>query len=180
MFLLSDVMNVFIIIIIFLVLIITLFWGISNLISAFGGIVYVGSKPEIIREAFKLADLKGGDKFYELGSGLGKGLIIASKEFGAKATGIEISPFHYIISKLKTLKAKNIKIILANYKNINLSKADVIYCYLSPGLMKELLSKFSQELAFGARVVSSAFEIEGLKPIKTKIVNSKHIYLYKF
>lgn len=170
----------FIIIIIFLILAVTLFWGISNLISVFGGIIYVGTRAGIIKEALKFAGLKKGDKFYELGSGLGNGLIIASREFGAQATGIEISPFHYLISKARTMGDKNIKIILANYKKIDLSKADVIYCYLLPKLMDELLSKFSRELKPGSRVISYAFPIAEKTSFKIKSVDHTKIYLYKF
>lgn len=167
-------------IIIFLVLLLILFWGLSNLISVFGGVVYVGTDSEIIRKALKLAGLKKGDKFYELGSGFGDGLMMASMEFGARAIGIEISPFHYLISKIRTLGDKNIKIILANYKKINLSHADVVYCYLLPKLMNGLLPKFSRELKLGTKVISYAFPIQVKTPFKIKVINQTKIYLYKF
>jgi len=116
----------------------------------------------------------------ELGSGIGSGLIIAVNDFKANVTGVEISPFHYLISKIRLINRHNIEIIRGDFRNIDFSKFDVIYCYLSPKLMQTLGPKFKKELSRGARVVSLAFEIPNLKPAKTKNVNNKKIYLYGY
>lgn len=176
----NMIMYIAVITIIILIILLVIFWQISTLISIYGGIAYVGSGNKILRSALKLAKLKKGDIFYELGSGMGNGLIIASKEFGASAIGIEISPFHWLISWFRTRSNKNIKMILGNYKKINLADSDVIYCYLSPKLIKELLPKFRKELKKGAFVLSCVFSIPDLRPNIVKEINGKKIYLYRF
>src|SRR4030067_3023827 len=131
----SD-MYYFFMIIIFLLIMIAIFIGISYLISLYGGVHYVGSGDNIYRRALKLASLKSGDTFIELGSGYGKGLLIAAENDLVQAVGVEISPFHYLISRLKTHKKRNIKIVLADYRKISFRGAKVVYCYLLPKQLK--------------------------------------------
>ena len=170
----------FYIFILITILVLLYFWQASTLISIYGGSPYVASKKNIIKEALKLAEIKSDDVFYELGSGLGTGLIIASREFGAKAIGIEISPYNYLVSKIRTNRNKKIRVIMANIKRIDLSEADVVYCYLYPKLMDQLLPKFKNELKPGSRVVSAAFTISKLKPDIIKEIDNKKIYMYRF
>src|SRR5271170_181208 len=52
---------------------------------------YVVSPQEIVERMLELADLRPGEKLYDLGSGDGRILITAVVRFKAKAVGIEIS-----------------------------------------------------------------------------------------
>ena len=52
---------------------------------------YVVSPQEIVDRMLELADLKPGEKLYDLGSGDGRILITAVLRFKAKAVGVEIS-----------------------------------------------------------------------------------------
>lgn len=170
-----------ILIVIFLVIVIvTAFWGLSTIISLIGGIHFVSSTDNVVKKSLELAKLKKGEKFLELGSGTGRGLLIAANCFGAKTTGVEISPFHYLISKIMTYKNKSINIKMGDFRSVYFNDYDVIYCYLSPKLMQVLSPKFKKELPPGARVVSLAFEITDLRPIKFETIQGKKIYLYKF
>lgn len=170
-----------ILIVIFLVIVIvTAFWGLSTVISLIGGIHFVFSTNNVIKKSLELAKLKKGEKFLELGSGTGRGLLIAANCFGAKATGVEISPFHYFVSKILTYKNKSINIKMGDFRRVDLSNFDVVYCYLSPKLMEILSLKFKKELPHGARVVSYCFEIPDIIPKKVEIISGKKIYLYKF
>lgn len=166
-------------IIVLIILLLIIFWQLSTIISIFGGIHYVYSGSEIISESLKIAKAEKGDVFYELGSGFGNGLIIASEKFGLKSVGIEISPFHYLISKLKTLGNKNINIFFSDARKADFSPASVVYCYLSVKLMAKLSSKFQKELKPGAIVISNSFMINKLKPYLIKEIAGKKMYFYK-
>lgn len=157
-----------------------IFWQISTIISVAGGAQYVASDQEVFRKSLRLANFKKGQKLYELGSGLGNNLIIAAKEFEGKITGIEISPWHYLFSCFKTYRYKNIKIIRANFYKIDLSSADVVYCYLFSRVMDKLLAKFKKNLKKGAMIISYAFPIKKLKANKIIKINHRHVYFYKF
>src|SRR6202789_2868378 len=52
---------------------------------------YVVSPQEIVDRMLELADLKPGQKLYDLGSGDGRILFTAVGRFKAKAVGVEIS-----------------------------------------------------------------------------------------
>src|SRR5271166_749537 len=52
---------------------------------------YVASPQSIVDRMLELADLRPGEKLYDLGSGDGRILITAVSRFRAKAVGIEIS-----------------------------------------------------------------------------------------
>src|SRR5258708_21507151 len=53
-----------------------------------------------VRDALRAANLRAGETFYDLGAGTGKALLIAEREFGAKAVGFEISILFYLIAKI--------------------------------------------------------------------------------
>lgn len=172
--------QIFLFFLLSILLIVFLFWEISTIFSLIGGIPFVSSTSLVIRAGLKLADLKSNETFYELGSGIGTGLLIASGEFKSKTVGIEISPFHYLISWFRTRKNPKIKIIRYNFKKINISEADVVYCYLSPSLMEDLIVQFKKQLLHGTRVISYCFKIPDLVPNKVETVCGKKIYLYEF
>jgi len=120
------------------------------------------TSKKVARAQCKLAKVKKGDTIYDLGSGDGTALMIASKEFGAKGVGIEIDPFRYWISKilLKTNGVSDkIKVLRKNFFSQNLKNADVIFVYLVPKALERLLPKFKQELKKGTRIISYRYEI---------------------
>ena len=172
--------------IIFLILlgiisIVLFLWQLSNLISVFCGSPYVVANKKVIRLSLKSAGLKRGEVFYDLGCGNGQVLIEATR-FGAKATGYEISLYYYILAKLRTLRFKNIEIRFKNIKDADLSKADVVYCYLLPKILEELAPKFKRELKSGSRLVSIGFPIihAGAAKIEKHNVNGHKIFVYYF
>ena len=114
------------------------------------------------RAMCKLAKVKKGDVIYDLGSGDGTALMIASKEFGAKGVGVEIDPVRYFTSIL-LLKfygvLDRIKLIRGNFFEQNLQNANVVFVYLVPKTLDKLLPKFRKELKKGTRIVSFKYEI---------------------
>lgn len=181
----------------FLFGVILFFWQLSNIISIFYGCPYVMMDKKVIREALKLAGLKKGDVFYDLGCGRGDVLIEAAK-IGAKCTGIEISPYYYIYAKLRlffilSLLPKNrssenwgvnnkrkIEIKMQNILSVDLSNVDVVYCYLLPKFLKKLTSKFNKEMKPGSRLISVGFPITELKNEKKYNIENRKLYIYKF
>ncbi len=172
-----------ILIILSILVLIILLWQISNLISVIFGSLYVKTNRNVIRKALKLANVKKGNIFYDLGCGNGD-VVISAAKLGAKAIGYEISPYYYILCKLRTWRFKNIKIKFQNINNVNLSKADVVYVYLLPKFLVKLAPKFKKELKPSARLISIGFPIKMVKNntrvlfFERHLVKNHLIYVY--
>jgi SAM-dependent methyltransferase len=165
-----------IIILISIIALIILLWQISNFISVFFGCPYVKTKKDTVRKVLKLAAIKKGDIFYDLGSGNGDVLIEASK-LGAKCIGYEISPYYYIVSKLRTMRFKNIDVRFQNINDIDLQKADIVYVYLIPKFLKKLSPKFQRELKPGAKIISIGFPIKNSTfSARVKMIDNHLVY----
>lgn len=157
-----------------------LFFSSRSIKSILSGAPPVPTPKKEIIFALRGAKLSTGDKFYDLGSGTGKGVILADKKFNAEAIGVECSLFFYIFSKLNIfLNQSNGKIIKDNFLSTDLSNADIIYIYTSKELMERLEKKIINE-KLEAKIVSYCFKFPNLNPKKIlKAPNDKIIYIYQ-
>ena len=152
-------------------------WFIGN--EIYVGILaspYLGTPKNKIRRALEVAHLKPGERFYDLGSGDGRSLIIAAKEYQARATGFELWSFLYLWSKISILFhhcSHNAKVYWKNFYNVNISQADVIFCFLTPRVYPRLEKKFNQELKEGTRVVTFSSPLKFWDPQKIIIFPNK-------
>jgi len=132
---------------------------------------------------FKLANLKEGEIFYDLGCGDGRTVFYAGKNYKANATGLEIAIPMYLSCKIKQIlkPAKNVKFKYKNLFKEDLSKADAVYFFGLTGTIKEKLKqKLQRELKPGTRVISYTFIVDGWKPSVIDKPGDKDnsIYLY--
>jgi hypothetical protein len=103
---------------------VTLVW---ILIPALYGLPPVPTKPARIRKALKLANLQPDEVLYDLGAGDGRVLLIAAREFGAKAVGIEVGPVQCAVIWLRAVTSgfgNQIQIRWANFYKADLRDAD--------------------------------------------------------
>ena len=115
-----------------------------------------------IRQSLKLAKVTKKDVIYDLGSGDGRVLILAAKEFGARGVGIEIDPLRFFVSSLLLRSSgisDKVKIIRKNFFDVDISDASVIFVYLVPKALGRLLPKFKRELKRGTRIVSYRYGV---------------------
>lgn len=158
------------------------FWYASLLISAFSGAPTVYQKESTIIKAFEVVELKKNQVVLDLGCGNARSLIIASKQFGAKGIGVEVSPFYFIMACLNVLmsgQSKNTKIYWGNlfkYKKL-IKKADVIYLFLHEKIMLKIEPLIFENLNSKAKIVSVTFEFEKNKAIKK--LKNPNIFIYK-
>ena len=136
---------------------------------------------DTIRKMLKLAKTTKNDIVYDLGSGDGRALIIAAKEFHAKSVGIEKNRLLILLSRWIIRRNglnDKIKIIHGNIFNENFSEANVVLMYLSKKLTQKLKPKFEKELK-GTRIVSASHPIIGWKEVKKIKTGHFNSYLYK-
>ena len=161
----------------FLVIFIALLWV---LIPAFYGLPPISSRKERIRKALKLANPQAGETLYDLGSGHGRVLIIAAKEFGLNAVGIEVGPIQSFISWMNALRngvRSKVRIETGNFYKSNLMEADIVFAYLTSDHRNRLQEKLTRELKPGARVITISFDLPSWE---AEFFNRENlIYLYK-
>lgn len=146
-----------------------IFWVGSHLYSLIFYAPYINASKQAIGDALKFSGLKKNDIFVDLGSGNGSALILANKKFGARSYGFEISPFPYLISKIKTFGNKKIKIYYGDYKKAEklLCDADVVYLYLLNSVLDKIEDWLFENINNNTKIISLAFKFKKHQPIKT-------------
>jgi len=137
-----------------------------------------------------LAELKPGEVFFDLGAGDGRTVIMAAKDFGARAVGVELRE-DLVKRALSSIYDNGLQdrvtIVNGDMFSVDLSSADVIFLYLTTSANEKVKPKLEVELKPGVRVVSHDYEVVGWKPFKvenfcenqTLGYPSHTIYLYK-
>ena len=137
--------------------------------------VFVPTPHDIVERMLQEAGVKKTDVVVDLGSGDGRYVIAAAKKFGCKAIGYEIDAG--LVQQSRELVAKENLGTLASIEHkdiftLDLSGADVVTVFLYPRLMERLIPQLDK-LKPGSRILSHQFEMPGVTPDKTFIVESK-------
>ena len=126
-------------------------------VPAFYGPPSVPTNLNRIRTALQLANLKPDETFYDLGAGDGRALLVAAREFNAKAVGIEIGPVQCALVYLRAVASglgSRIQIKWGNYLKADLSRADVVFVYATSKEVARLAPHLEKQMKSGARLVS--------------------------
>ncbi len=128
---------------------------------------FVPTKMEQIRKVLRVAGLKKGRVFYELGSGDGR-VVFAASRLGADSFGIEQSWLRVLYSKYK---AKRLRLPGAHFFHGNLfskkyTNADIVYIYLLHKGVSRLETKLKGELKKGVVVITQTYHFPNWRPYK--------------
>ncbi|MDB5864729.1 MAG: hypothetical protein JWO70_2535 [Betaproteobacteria bacterium] len=141
---------------------------------------YIPSTQQNVDEMLRLADVRPGDVVYDLGSGDGRVVITAAREWGARGVGIEIDPGlvaksagqarHAGVADRASFRAQDVFAA-------DIHEATVVTMYLLTSLVERLQPKLLSELRPGTRIVAHDYGFPGWKPDRQVNV-SKNFYLY--
>lgn len=131
---------------------------------------YYPTPDSIVRKMLEVGQLKAGEKMFDLGSGDGRIVIMAARDFNADATGVELDTDLYLSSEAKIKKLglqKSARIIHGDILTQNYSSADVITVYLLPESNIKARPILEAQVKKGTRIVAHDFGIGGWTPVKT-------------
>lgn len=137
------------------------------LVPALYGLPPVPSRPERIRKGLKLANLQPNEIFYDLGAGDGRVLLIAAREFGARAVGLEIGPIQCALIWLRAVAGglgNKIEVRWENFYKANLKDADVVFVYATSKEIMKLGPHLEAQMKNGARLVSISADFPEWEP----------------
>jgi SAM-dependent methyltransferase len=136
---------------------------------------FVVTPDNVTREMLKLADVKASDFVIDLGSGDGRIVIVAAKQFGARGLGVEIVPELVEQSRVNARKAgvaERAEFRVQDLFATDLSPATVITMYLLPEVNLKLKPRLLK-LKPGTRIVSHDWDMgPGWKPDRTITVDA--------
>ena len=178
-------MNILLIIsnIVLLAIILFFFKEFFNIIFR-GYAPFISTRPRVLRKIFNEINLNKDfcGQVYELGCGRAGFLKTFGRHYPkAELVGVEYSLWPWLITKIQQSLQKDarIKIIKKNFYKVNLTEADIIYCFLNVDTMKKLKDKFRQECRTGTIIISYAFSLPDIKPDKViKLENKSKIFFY--
>lgn len=147
---------------------------------------YVPSPQAVVEKMLEAARVKPDELVYDLGSGDGRVVITAAKQFKARSVGVEISP-KLAKSSQDWIKRegleKRCKVIQGDLREVDYSDADVVILYLLTSTNEMLRPTLEKTLKPGARVVTHDFEIREWNP--SRVVQAEahgrvhSIYVYE-
>jgi len=148
-------------------LILLLVLGLWILVPSFYGLPWIPTREKRIRKALQLAKLQPDETLFDLGAGDGRVLLMAAKEFGAGAIGIEIGPVQCMLGWLRILisgSGQKARMRCGNFYKADISDADVVFVYATSTQTSRLLPLLERQLHSGARVVSIAADFPDWQP----------------
>ncbi len=132
-----------------------------------------------LKRALDFCEVRTGDRIIDLGSGDGRVLITAAKDYGLTGTGIEIDPIKVWLANLRVRLAgvsDKVKIVRANIYDTDYSEADILFIYLTHQAIDQLFPKILEQLKPSAKILCYRFCIRNMTP--DKVNADKTLFLY--
>jgi SAM-dependent methyltransferase len=123
------------------------------------------------------------DHVVDLGCGDGRIVVAAARDFGARATGVEVDPFRVLWGRAWILAAglrRRARIVRGNMYTHSVADASVVVLFLSATSNFRLQNRIRSELSPGSRVVSYYHPIWGWEPeLVGEARDGYPIYVYR-
>ena len=134
-------------------------------------IPFVPTPLEVVDKMLEMAQVKKGDVLYDLGSGDGRIVIRAAKQYGVRAVGIEMDQI--LLQKARQdAKAAGVSHLVEfraeDALQTDVLRPTVVALYMLPWFNEKIQPNLKRNLKPGARIVAHDFAIEGWQPDKTQ------------
>jgi hypothetical protein len=129
----------------------------------------------------RIADVTSADVLYDLGSGDGRIVIAAARQFGARGTGVDIDPQRISEAQANALQAEvtdRVRFLQQDLFETDLRDATVVTLYLLPKINLKLRPILLRDLRPGTRVVSHTFDMDDWRPDRVSQVSGRNVYFW--
>jgi len=144
---------------------------------------YVTTPAEVVARMLSMAKLNNKDLLYDLGSGDGRIVITAAREYGARGVGYDLDPQRIKESNENAKRAgvtDRVRFTQQDLFEADLSGATVVTLYLLPEVNLKLRPKLLRDLRPGTRIVSHNYPIGDWQPEAVAEVNVKGTMHYVY
>lgn len=142
---------------------------------------YVATPPDVVRAMLDLAQVKADDVVYDLGSGDGRLVIAAARDFDAKkAVGIDLDPARVSEARANARAAGVADRALFHQGDLfgfDFSEATVVTLYLLPEMISRLRPRL-ERLTPGTRIVTHAFAMGEWRPDAVRHLDGRTVYFW--
>jgi precorrin-6B methylase 2 len=158
------------------------------------GAMYTRIPTKKLKKIIELGKLHRGMEVLDAGAGFGT-ISFEAAYSGAHITAVEIDPvkvaamklllsYNNRLAKMSPISPVPVKapsylavdIVRANLLKVDWSKADIVYCYLSPALMPKVAVKAQAEMKQGAKLISVEYPIGNWKPLYADVPDKIYEY----
>lgn len=141
---------------------------------------YVPTPDAAVYRMLEMADVQPDDYVIDLGSGDGRIVIAAARDWGVKkALGVDIDPERITEANDNARKAgveDRVKFVRGNLFEMDFSDVDVLTMYLLPLINTHLRPVILEKLRPGTRVLSHSFDMGDWPPDQWRKVQGRYIY----
>ncbi len=146
-------------------------------------VIYVPTPPDVVTEMLKTARVGAGDVIYDLGSGDGRIVIAAVRDFGAtRGVGIDLDPVRTSEARANARAAgvaDKVTFLTQDLFESDFSDATVVAVYLLPQLLQRLVPKM-RALTPGARIISHNYDMGAAwRPDETLLESGSLIHFWR-
>lgn len=143
---------------------------------------FVATPPAVVERMLGMAQAGPNDVVYDLGSGDGRIVVSAVRDFGVrKAVGVDIDPDR-VTDGMQAARVARVsdrtEFVEADIFEFDFSEATVVTMYLLPEVNLKLRPRILSELEPGTRVVSHRFDMDGWVPDEEATVGGRRVYLW--
>jgi SAM-dependent methyltransferase len=134
---------------------------------------YVPTKPEVVAEMLRMANVGKNDILYDLGCGDGRIIITAARLYGTRGVGVDIDPDRIKDSQENAAEAKVTHLVRFFEQDLfetDFHEATVVSLYLLTSVNLRLRPHLLKQLRPGTRVVSHNYGMDTWKPDQSSVV----------
>jgi SAM-dependent methyltransferase len=137
---------------------------------------------DVVVRMLEIAQVNKDDLLYDLGSGDGRIVITAAKNYGARGIGVDLDPQRVAEARANAKQAgveDRVKFIVGDLFKTDFSEATVVTLFLFSHVNRQLRPQLWRQLKVGTRVVSHHWDMGAeWPPERTEVVSGRAIYYW--